>query len=123
MSLRFSRLTRPAIRQLEPGQKITENGIAAEKLADGDVRYTVGIMVDGKRVHRVIGKGATARPGHNVRSSSKRRGRMRGQDVCLFLGAASWHSHSRVPRMLTSSVSRRAAEGISRSSADSFGCI
>jgi integrase len=33
-----------------------EHGIYAEKLANGDVRYTVNIMVDGKRVHRVIGR-------------------------------------------------------------------
>jgi len=56
MSLRFSRLTRRAVRQLEVGRKITENGIAAEKLINGDVRYSVNIMVDGKRIHRVIGK-------------------------------------------------------------------
>jgi integrase len=56
MSLRFSRLTRRAVRQLEVGRKITENGIAAERLINGDVRYSVNIMVDGKRIHRVIGK-------------------------------------------------------------------
>ena len=56
MSLRFSRLTRRAVRQLEVGRKITENGIAAEKLINGDVRYSVNIMVDGRRIHRVIGK-------------------------------------------------------------------
>jgi hypothetical protein len=55
MTASFKRLTRPAIRQLRPGQKITEHGITAEKLADGDVRYSVNIMVDGRRIHRVIG--------------------------------------------------------------------
>jgi integrase len=56
MALAFSKLTRPAIRQLDVGSSITEHGITAEKLAGGDVRYTVNIMVDGKRIHRVIGK-------------------------------------------------------------------
>src|SRR6516162_10009535 len=56
MSLRFSRLDRPAIRRLAAGQQITEHGITAERLADGDTRYSVNIMVDGQRIHRVIGR-------------------------------------------------------------------
>ncbi len=55
MSLRFVRLDRPAVRRLKPGEKIIEHGITVEKLRDGDVRYTVAIMVDGRRIHRVIG--------------------------------------------------------------------
>jgi len=56
MGVRFTRLDRPAIRRLRPGEKITEHGITAERLADGDIRYTVNVMVDGRRIHRVIGK-------------------------------------------------------------------
>jgi integrase len=56
MTVRFSRLTRPEVRRLRSGEQISEGGITAEKLVDGDVRYTVGIMVDGRRLHRVIGK-------------------------------------------------------------------
>ncbi len=56
MALRFDRLTRPEIRRLKPGEKITEHGVMAERLKDGDVRYTINIMVDGERVHRVIGR-------------------------------------------------------------------
>ncbi len=56
MARHFARLTRDAIRRLKPGEKITEHGITAERLKDGDVRYTVSIMVDRCRVHRVIGK-------------------------------------------------------------------
>jgi integrase len=56
MALRFSRLDRPAIRKLEIGEKITEHGITAERLPTGDVRYSVNVMVDGQRVHRVIGR-------------------------------------------------------------------
>jgi integrase len=56
MTLRFTRLDRPAIRTLKPGETLSERGITAEKLADGDVRYSVALMVDGQRIHRVIGK-------------------------------------------------------------------
>ena len=53
MTLRFTRLTRPAVRKLQAGERITEHGITAEGLKDGDVRYSVNVMVDGQRVHRV----------------------------------------------------------------------
>src|SRR6185295_4801930 len=56
MTLRFSRLDRPAIRRLVSGQSITEHGITVECLVDGDVRYSVNVMVDGQRIHRVIGR-------------------------------------------------------------------
>ena len=56
MSIRFTRLDRLAVRRLHPGQKITEHGIAVERLANGDLRYTVNVMVNGRRVHRVIGR-------------------------------------------------------------------
>ncbi len=56
MTLRFTHLTRPAVRKLQVGERITEHGISAEGLADGDVRYSVNIMVDGERIHRVIGR-------------------------------------------------------------------
>jgi integrase len=54
--MKFTRLTRPQIRKLKSGQQITEAGITAEKLADGDISYSVGIMVDGRRVHRSLGR-------------------------------------------------------------------
>ena len=56
MSLKFSKLTRPAIRALRPGNKITEHGITAQRLGDGDIRYSVNVMVDGQRIHRVVGR-------------------------------------------------------------------
>jgi integrase len=55
MALKFSKLTRPNIRKLESGEKINEHGISFDRLANGDGRYTVNIMVDGQRIHRVIG--------------------------------------------------------------------
>jgi integrase len=56
VSIKFSKLTRPNIRKLILGQKIVEHGIEFERLANGDGRYLVNIMVDGQRIHRVIGK-------------------------------------------------------------------
>ncbi len=56
MSLRFARLTRPAVRSLAIGARIMEHGIVAERLSSGDIRYSVNIMVDGTRIHRVIGR-------------------------------------------------------------------
>lgn len=56
MALKFQRLTRPAIRGLQPGARLQEHGITAERQANGDVRYSVNIMVDGQRIHRVIGR-------------------------------------------------------------------
>ena len=56
MAKTFSKLTRPIIRKTKPGIQITEHGITFDRLSDGDGRYTVYIMVDGQRVHRVIGK-------------------------------------------------------------------
>lgn len=56
MALKFARLTRPAIRALTPGKKLAEHGITAERQGNGDVRYTVNIMVDGQRIHRVVGR-------------------------------------------------------------------
>ena len=56
MALKFARLTRPVIRKLHAGKRLTEHGVTAEKLENGDVRYSVNVMVDGRRLHRVVGK-------------------------------------------------------------------
>ena len=56
MPLRFAHLTRPEIRKMQSGERITEHGITAERMKDGDIRYSVNIMADGQRVHRVIGR-------------------------------------------------------------------
>ncbi len=52
-------LSRKSIRALRKGEQITEKGIKAEKLEDGvegDVKFSINIMVDGERHHRIIGK-------------------------------------------------------------------
>lgn len=56
MALRFQRLTRPAIRGMVVGERINEHGISVEKQANGDVRYSVNVMVEGQRIHRVVGR-------------------------------------------------------------------
>ena len=56
MAVRFQRLTRPAIRSMAIGSRIAEHGIIAERLRTGDIRYAVNVMIDGQRVHRVIGR-------------------------------------------------------------------
>lgn len=55
MALKFSTLTRTNVRKLEIGQKINEHGIYFTRLANGDGKYSVNVMVDGVRIHRVIG--------------------------------------------------------------------
>jgi len=56
VALRFQRLTRPEIRNLIVGTRIAEHGIVAERMKNGDVRFSVNVMIDGLRVHRVIGR-------------------------------------------------------------------
>jgi integrase len=56
VSRRFARLSRDAVKRLRDGQKINEGGVTAARLADGDVRWSVNVMVAGRRIHRVIGR-------------------------------------------------------------------
>src|SRR5215471_10154477 len=56
MAKGFLKLTRLAMRRLSPGEAITEHGITFERLPTGDGVFTVNIMVDGQRIHRVIGR-------------------------------------------------------------------
>jgi integrase len=100
MPLRYSRLDRPSIRRLKLGEKIIQHGITAERLADGDLRYSVAVMVDGRRIHRVVGKaseGVTRTQCENfiekVRTEA-RTGRLSlptGRKLALTLGAAAAH--------------------------------
>lgn len=53
---KFNLLTRTAVRKLAPKKRLTEHGITFERLADGDGVYSINIMVDGQRVHRVVGR-------------------------------------------------------------------
>lgn len=56
MSKTFTKLTRPLIRKLMPGETLNEHGIVFERQTSGDGVFTVNVMVDGQRIHRVIGR-------------------------------------------------------------------
>lgn len=56
MTLKFSTLTRTTTRKLSAGESLNEHGITFSRLANGDGRYSVNVMVDGQRIHRVIGR-------------------------------------------------------------------
>jgi integrase len=56
MAKTFNRLTRPDMRKLAPGGKIHEHGITFEKSPSGDGIFTINVMVDGQRIHRVVGR-------------------------------------------------------------------
>ncbi len=56
MAKRFSKLTRPAMRTLPPNQSISEHGITFRRDASGDGVFSVNVMVDRRRIHRVIGR-------------------------------------------------------------------
>lgn len=52
----FQKLQRSILRKLESGQKIIEQGITFERLANGDGIFSINVMVDRRRIHRVVGK-------------------------------------------------------------------
>ncbi len=54
--MKFKTLTRANIRNVGLHEKIQENGIEFDRLANGDGRYRINIMVDGRRIHRLVGK-------------------------------------------------------------------
>jgi len=56
MSRKFSVLTRTALKKLPCGGTLREHGIIAERLPDGDIRFSVNVMVDRQRIHRVVGR-------------------------------------------------------------------
>ena len=54
--MKFSNLTRAAVKAMPSGKSVSESGITAFKQLNGDVRYSINIMVDGQRIHRVVGR-------------------------------------------------------------------
>lgn len=56
MSKTFTKLTRPGMRKLATGGKLNEHGITFERQTNGDGVFSVNVMVDGQRIHRVIGR-------------------------------------------------------------------
>ena len=60
MGKRFSKLTRQSMRLLLAGKALTEHGITFRREASGDGVYSVNIMVDRRRIHRVVGRSLKA---------------------------------------------------------------
>ena len=56
MTRTFSRITRSRTRALLPGERLSEQGITFERLGNGDGLFSVNVMVDGKRIHRNLGR-------------------------------------------------------------------
>lgn len=56
MTKRFAKLTRPAMRALPCDQSLSEHGIIFRRNSSGDGVFSVNIMVDRRRIHRVIGR-------------------------------------------------------------------
>ncbi len=56
MAKTFTKLTRPLMRKLAAGEKLNEHGITFERQTSGDGVFSVNVMVDGQRIHRVIGR-------------------------------------------------------------------
>ena len=56
MGTRFVKLTRSAIRALKSGESITEAGISFKREQNGDGVFSINIMIEGERIHRVIGR-------------------------------------------------------------------
>jgi integrase len=52
----FQKLTRARLKKLRAGERLTEHGVTFERLPNGDGLYSVNIMVDRVRIHRVIGR-------------------------------------------------------------------
>jgi integrase len=56
MSRSYRKLTRDAVKKMRSGDRIAEAGIIAARGIDGDVRWSVNVMVSGRRIHRVVGR-------------------------------------------------------------------
>jgi integrase len=56
MAKSFQKLTRLNLRRLQAGEMVREHGISFERLPNGDGVFSVNIMVDRQRIHRIIGR-------------------------------------------------------------------
>jgi integrase len=56
MTRTFRKITRAGTRALQPGERLSEQGITFERLANGDGLFSVNVMVDGQRIHRNLGR-------------------------------------------------------------------
>ena len=68
MAKAFTVLTRSAMRKLKPGDTINENGIIFKRLSKNDGVFKVNVMIDGQRIHRLIGQESDSTPAPRQRS-------------------------------------------------------
>ena len=112
MAASFSKLDRVAIRKLPQMATITERGITAEKLPDGDVRYSVNVMVDGQRIHRVLGRESEGSPGPKPKSSFRRCEPTHGKTGWHFPRAANFGLPLRRCRSLPRQAQGKRRQGL-----------
>jgi hypothetical protein len=82
MARAFNKLTRPAMRSLRPGDGLTEHGINFERIANGDGVFSVNVMVDGMRIHRVVGREVKVSLAVRPNSLSKKFAAKRAKGAC-----------------------------------------
>lgn len=56
MAKTFNKLTRPIMRKLAANTSVSEHGITFKREGSGDGLFSVNVMVDGRRIHRVVGR-------------------------------------------------------------------
>jgi integrase len=64
--IKFEKLTRANMRKLNMNEKLQEHGITFERTDNTDGRFLINIMVDGQRIHRVVGKESEGVTRHQV---------------------------------------------------------
>src|SRR6266851_3230011 len=89
----MTRLDRVAIRKLQPGQKISQDGIVVECDEANAIRFSVNVMIDGRRVHRRgLGSLTEAREFIEQAKTDARHGRLNlpnGRKLALTFGEAA----------------------------------
>lgn len=55
MSLKFTKLTRDAMRRLAIGESLHEHNIVVERTTKGDLRFKITATVDGRRISKAVG--------------------------------------------------------------------
>ena len=97
MTRRKGGLGRDAVKALRTGESITDAGITAARLADGDIRWSVNVMISGRRVHRVIGRASEGVERADCIAFIERvRTEERGERLSLPTGRKTWLSFAQV---------------------------
>ena len=56
MALVYKIITAAKVKALPPREKLSEHGVVVQRTVKGDLIWRAAIMVDGKRIHRTVGK-------------------------------------------------------------------